>query len=183
MRIVVTRMPPPPNAPDGILTLINEGTVDGLQMVGSMGATEVKKSIYSSRPRPPIDTSAMKNQQVWELMSGNMGVRIGPTPDVLTRTVVMEHGRRPGARRPPIDAIERWVHRKGLADGFSKQGRRRKKKGQANRERGIAFAIARSIAKKGIKARRFYARAAPRIAKAAAGILNAAIGRRLKGAE
>lgn len=45
----------------------------------------------------------------------------------------VEAGRRPGGRMPPVDAIRQWARSKGKAK--------------------LAFAIARSIAKKGIKAR------------------------------
>ena len=62
-----------------------------------------------------------------------------------TRTIIREthpfygdfvdRGRKPGGRRVPIDALERWVRVKGFAPG---------------RERGAAFAIQRKIFKEGI---------------------------------
>jgi hypothetical protein len=44
---------------------------------------------------------------------------------------VIEYGRRPGSRMPPVEAIRGWARRKGLP-------------------KGVAFLIARSIARKGI---------------------------------
>ena len=48
---------------------------------------------------------------------------------------VLEGGRRKGAKPPPVKVIAEWVFHKGIADRKD--------------ARGIAFAIARSIAKKG----------------------------------
>lgn len=47
----------------------------------------------------------------------------------------IEYGTDPRERMPPVDAIERWVRRKGIASGKD--------------ARGVAFAIARSIQKNG----------------------------------
>jgi hypothetical protein len=51
--------------------------------------------------------------------------------------IVMERGRTPGSKMPPVNAIELWVRRKLGITG--------------DESRGAAFVIARSIAKKGIK--------------------------------
>ena len=50
--------------------------------------------------------------------------------------VFVDKGRRPGAKQPPLKPIQEWIKRKGL---------------DLN-----AFAVARSIAKKGIKATNIY---------------------------
>ncbi len=50
--------------------------------------------------------------------------------------VFVDKGRRPGAKQPPVKPIQEWIKRKGL---------------DLN-----AFAVARSIAKKGIKATNIY---------------------------
>lgn len=59
----------------------------------------------------------------------------------LPYALVLDQGRRPGARMPPAEALELWVERKlgiPLAD-----------------VPGVAFLIARSIARKGITARHY----------------------------
>jgi len=56
----------------------------------------------------------------------------------------VEAGRRKGARMPPVESIQGWVHRKGLVA----KGRNRK-----GRELSMAWAVARAIAKRGIKGR------------------------------
>lgn len=50
---------------------------------------------------------------------------------------------------PPIEAIRQWVHRKGIGGRVLGQGRIRR--ASASVERGIAFLIARKIARRGTK--------------------------------
>ncbi len=70
----------------------------------------------------------------------------GSTFSDLVYAPVMEFGRRAGARQPPVDALLSWVTQKlGVPSG---------------KARGVAFVIARSIARKGIKGRGFMKRAA-----------------------
>lgn len=60
---------------------------------------------------------------------------------------VLEHGRRPGARRPPAEALELWVCRKlGIRD--------------IQEAKRVAFVIARSIGRKGTKAVEMFKEAA-----------------------
>jgi len=80
--------------------------------------------------------------------------------------LVIEEGRRPGARMPPPDALILWVRHKFrdaitlAATVVTKSGRvRRSKKKAASAERGLAFAIARSIAKKGFAGVHMFRRA------------------------
>jgi len=53
----------------------------------------------------------------------------------------IEYGTDPRERMPPVDAIERWVKRKGIASGKD--------------ARGVAFAIAKSIQKSGTQPQPF----------------------------
>ena len=72
-----------------------------------------------------------------------IGVRANPKGHAIVadlHMLVMDEGRRPGAAMPPVAPIERWA---------------RRKLGQ----RGLGYVIARSIALKGIKPRRFFAAA------------------------
>jgi hypothetical protein len=63
------------------------------------------------------------------------------SPDV-PKAFVMEEGRRPGAKFPPVDAIKLWVVRKlGIPPEEAD---------------GVAFVIARSIARKGIEGRHMF---------------------------
>lgn len=68
-------------------------------------------------------------------------VRIGPTAK---HAVFVIHGRQPGARMPPISAIENWLMVRGIRIGS-------KGLSQDQAIKSAAWAIARSIQKEGIK--------------------------------
>lgn len=68
---------------------------------------------------------------------------------------VIEAGRRPGAKGPPLQAIIDWVKRKGLGIQFGPK--QKGKRGPARRltdaaARGIAYTIARAIKRRGLPA-------------------------------
>lgn len=71
----------------------------------------------------------------------------------------VEFGRRAGSTPPVGDMVkglQAWVMKKGLADTFTDSGNRRTRNDNFyKRVRSIAFLIARSIGKKGTKARPF----------------------------
>ena len=81
-------------------------------------------------------------------------VNMAPKPRVLFGTSalygpVVEEGRRPGATMPPPDALRPWVERKlGVRREESKR---------------VAFVVARSIGKKGTKARKMFEKSIPAI--------------------
>lgn len=66
----------------------------------------------------------------------------------------VESGRRPGAKMPPVEPIEQWIKKKRIPIGAGrtktlvKRGRQAPK---AKQLRNMAFLIARSIGKRGIK--------------------------------
>lgn len=72
--------------------------------------------------------------------------------------IVMERGRRPGQRMPPVNALIPWVRRHFVPRGASIAGRfpgRRRNaawRGRDSELRSLAFVVARSIARKGIPA-------------------------------
>lgn len=162
-KIRVVRLPAMYRNPDAAPEAIAVGMRNGLAAAGRMGVSEVRQRIMDSQPRPPRDTGLMSQSIGAEVAGDGRSVLIGPSPATLARTAVMEEGRRPGGRMPPVDALARWALRKGLVAGFVRQGRRRRAKDEGKRARSIAFAVARSIVKKGIKARRFFKRATPAI--------------------
>lgn len=69
--------------------------------------------------------------------------------------IVMEEGRRPGQRQPPIDKIERWVALKVRRGEFALPGKVRSKETQRSRIRRAAYLVAQSIAAKGTTARHY----------------------------
>lgn len=60
----------------------------------------------------------------------------------------LDQGRKPG-KMPPVDSIFKWVKKKGLKP--RQQGLSKSKRSLQQRQMGLAFAIAKSIEKKGIK--------------------------------
>ncbi len=125
------------------------------------------------RPLVPVGVSGALRQSIIsevkrEGVGGSIIGRVFSSLDS-PYPAVMEFGRRPGAAMPPPDALVRWVHLKlGVPD---------------EQAPGVAFTVARSIARKGIAGRRFmqqgfekvkgqvdqfYARALERIAQALA---------------
>ena len=69
----------------------------------------------------------------------------------------VERGRRAGAKRPPISAIENWIKVKGIKVNLTMKptvvltARQNKKVATESAIRGMAFAIATNISKRGIK--------------------------------
>jgi hypothetical protein len=107
------------------------------------GMIEAVKAIqWSSIQKAPKWTNALANH----MQSRVMGVGSFIVGEVYSDAsnpiypLVMEYGRRAGAKPPPIDAIRPWVEDK-LGDGS------------------LAFVVARSIGRKGIKPHYFLRRA------------------------
>ena len=80
---------------------------------------------------------------------------------------VIEKGRRPGKRQPPVAAIEPWVRRKVNVSYVPKSG---KHKGQQRTRRArrdeapaIAYLIARAIGRRGIKGKNVMGGALPKL--------------------
>jgi hypothetical protein len=110
----------------------------------------VQEEVSAAQPMP-VDRGTYR--RMWQARDIDEGVMVfNPTP----YAAVIEHGRRPGGRQPPIKPLQSWVLRKGLVKSI---------KGKGNREKaakGIAFAIARKIAKDGQPARHILAKAVMR---------------------
>lgn len=165
--------------------LLRTGLEQGLAMAGEEGRGIVGAAIRNASPHPVIDTGLMVLGQAWELNIAlgqlQARVRIGPEPPVLTRTVVMEHGRRPGGRLPPPEALAAWALRKGLVTGFTRQGRRRRLRNEQALAASMGWRIAKSIRRKGIKARGFYAKSIPLIRKRSRELIAQRLGVVLRG--
>jgi hypothetical protein len=108
------------------------------------GVRIVQDQVRRASP-PPVNTEAYR--QAWKAADLERGAVIY---NALPYAAVIEHGRRPGARMPPVSALVPWVMRKLKVKG----------EGAA---RGIAFVIARRIAQRGLPARGILAAAKPAI--------------------
>jgi len=109
----------------------------------------------------PVDQGIGRGSVVAEV--NGTGVNItGRVVTIQTHMIVLEEGRRPGQKPPPVAAIAGWVHRKHLAGVYSVKTRRRLK-GKATQDKqdlAAAFVIARSIGKKGTKPHHMFSEAA-----------------------
>lgn len=108
----------------------------------------MQKAVYTIesnvKPLVPVDRGRLRasiGSEVTVISSLSIEGRVGPSMTGEVYPVVMEFGREPGSRMPPVEALEPWVRRVIQPD--KKDVRR------------IAFLIARSIGKKGIKAREY----------------------------
>lgn len=103
----------------------------------------VAEEIARTNP-PPVSTG--EYQRSWYAAPTAEGAKFfNPLP----YAAVIEHGRRKGAKQPPLGPLQRWAYLKGLA-------------ASEEEARGIAFAIARKISREGLPAKNVLERTAAR---------------------
>lgn len=104
----------------------------------------VKTIVKAVRPNVPVGVSGKLRRSIVSTVSSKVIRAEGSVFSNLKSEVypnVMEFGRKAGAQMPPPEALERWVRLKlGVPAG---------------RVASVAFAVARSIGRKGIKGRFF----------------------------
>jgi hypothetical protein len=117
--------------------------------------SSVKHVEREVKPLVPVFHGRLRNSiasEVQEQGSKIIGI-VGSTLKDEEYPAVMEFGRRAGAKMPPPSALERWVHLVLQVP--------------VDKAPGVAFVVARSIGKKGIKGKRFleqgFKAAVPRI--------------------
>jgi hypothetical protein len=129
--------------------------LEELEKLGSIFATAMKKNLLTAMkkavakveanvvPLVPIGVSGNLRRSIHGKTNTVGSTIIGRVGSTMTREIypeIMEFGRRPG-RMPPPSALERWVQIV--------------LKVPAEEVKGVAFVVARSIGKKGIKGRAF----------------------------
>jgi hypothetical protein len=127
---------------------MHEGVQNGLEKIGLRGEALAKSGA------PVGATGQLANSQAMQLSENRVEIFVGPPADVYGAPV--EFGSKP--HFPPVDALMLWV---------------KKKFNPANDQdaKSIAFAIARSIAKRGTKATHFFENAMDLLEKEAPGIM------------
>lgn len=117
----------------------------------------------------PVDQGRLRSSIYTEMDADGLGATVGPSLPPID--IVMELGRKPGSRMPPVSALIPWVHRHGMtprikAKNIFVMGRNVGKEAAASaydaNVRSIAFLIARSIARKGTRPHRYMQLAADR---------------------
>lgn len=99
------------------------------------------------RPLTPVFMGLLRNSIASEVIREGPGSIIGKVGSTLKDEeypAVMEYGRKPGATMPPPEKLERWVHLKlGVPE---------------EKAHGVAFTVARAIARRGIAGKFFLKR-------------------------
>jgi hypothetical protein len=117
----------------------------------------------------PVDQGRLRSSIYTEYDSDGLGATVRPSLTPID--IVMEMGRKPGSRMPPVSALIPWVHRHHMtprirAKNVFVMGRNVGREAATNaydrNVRSIAFLIARSIARKGTRPRRYMQLAADR---------------------
>lgn len=91
----------------------------------------------------PVDTGITRGSIFTASRGSSLADLRGTVASPLEHTIVLEEGRRPGGRMPPVAIIERWAQR---VIGVS----------------GLGYVIARAIARRGTKAHHMFRNAADR---------------------
>lgn len=182
MKIGVTLQMPESLRTDRVLMdRVHAGIRAALPLVGAKAVEHVVVAADRTKPRPPRDTGGMLQRMGYQVHQDGRGVTVGPSPVDMAKAAAMEKGRRPGSRRPPRAPLLAWIRRRGLVGGFTARGRRRRLKGGDAQERALAAVLQRSIARKGIRARGFFLRAAPLVKRDARLLLEDGINRAIVG--
>lgn len=144
---------------------LRRAIVRGLRGTAARYQGMVVEEIDNAQPHPAVDTRALAQS-----------VQIDRVPDGAVVQVTaphagaIENGTRPFF--PPIDPLTEWVKRKGLGATHLRTRTARatgattvhvNRKATDSEARGIAFAIARTMARTGIAPRRFMAKAWARL--------------------
>lgn len=142
---------------------MKDALVKAIRTTVKLHGPRIAQAIVSGESPPPVDRGTYRRSfKASDVDGGVVLYNFAP------HAPVIERGRRPNGRMPPVDVIAAWVRRKGIGSTFvgpvrqavratSALGGRKKtvggRKGAvAAQQRGIAFLIARKIAKRGLPA-------------------------------
>jgi hypothetical protein len=83
--------------------------------------------------------------------------------DFAKHAPIIEGGRRPGSKMPPLDTLEEWVRLKGVGVALGTKQKGKKAPGRTASLRGLAFVIGRAIARRGLPALRIVEKASAKL--------------------
>ena len=150
------------------------GAVEVIRKTVKLHGPRAVQEEISALARAPVDRGTYRRSFHFD------DIPLGATAyNFAPYAVVIEDGRRPGQRMPPIDVIFEWVKRKGIGRDFIgpaqrqvgpiQRGARRRSDRQVEVSRqqwGIALAIARKIKARGLPAHHILRLAAVEIDRA-----------------
>jgi len=111
----------------------------------------------NGKSRRYVSSGALRNSLTYGIRDNNRGrlyLKFFAKGPAAQYADIIEDGRKPGARMPPVDAIKKWITVKPLRLRDLKTGAFVKMTPSAID--GAAFVIARSIGKKGIKGIKYF---------------------------
>jgi hypothetical protein len=108
----------------------------------------------------PVDMGRLRSSIRTEMDADGMGAWVGPSLPPID--IVMERGRKPGSRMPPVSALIGWVRRHNMVKYTKGRGGTRVNRNYDRAVYGMAFVIAKSIARKGTRPHRYMGLAADR---------------------
>lgn len=118
--------------------------VKRIRKVVKLHGPRLVQAEISGLTRPPVDRGTYRQSFKFDdTRDGAVAYNFAPYAPII------EYGRRPGQKAPPIDVIAAWVLRKGIA---KKTSRTFATDAQWRAARGIAYAIARQIKRRGLPA-------------------------------
>ena len=145
MRILVRNAPPILIDSEESAESLRKELVVARDQIGGRYRTEVIEKALSAKPFPVKDEGTLVGGIQALPDPARLKVSVVPAPITEVYALVMELGRRPNKPGPPLAPIRRWVERQ-----LGKSGKEAKQ---------IAFLVRRKIHRKGIAARKFFARA------------------------
>lgn len=141
-----------------------EGAVKVIRETVKLHGPRAVQEEISALARAPVDRGTYRRSFRFD------DIPLGATAyNFAPYAAIIEEGRRPGQRPPPIGPIIEWVKRKGIGRqyGPNQAGKRKVSRALSDREaRGIAFVIARAIGKRGVPAHHILEAAAVEIDRA-----------------
>lgn len=118
-------------------TLVQDA-VKVIRKVVKLHGPRLVQAEISGLTRPPVDRGGYRQSFKFDdTHDGAVAYNFAPYAPII------EYGRRPGQKAPPLEVIVAWVLRKGIAG---------KGKNALRAARGIAYAIARQIKRRGLPA-------------------------------
>lgn len=162
-----------------------EGVVEAIRKTVKVHGPRIVQQIIASENPPPVDRGTYRRSWASEDVPGGVVFY-----NFSHHAAIVEKGRRPGAKMPPVEAIYAWVVRKrigreihGPVQSYSgprqRGGKNRRDRQQAiaNNQRWIALQIARRIKARGLRAHKILARAEKRLDPLVMGAIDKALGK------
>jgi hypothetical protein len=151
-----------------------ESVVEAIRVECKMRAEPILQRLISGENPQPVDRGKSRREfHVDDIPNGVAVYNSSPY------WAIIEEGRRAGSRMPPLQLIAEWVLRKGIGRQYGPDQKGAAKVSGAispAQARGIAFTIARAIARRGLRAHHILARMEQELTPSVGGAIERALG-------